>query len=245
MNHINILYIINYIFTILAFSVGCYLVMQFIFNKKKTRVLLFGLSGNPPTGDSGHRGIIKYICNYKLFDEIWILPVYAHTFNSKKNLLPFETRMELCRLNFEELETCRVLTIERDLFFHHVQITGKENPVGTIELLKYLRAIYNSIEFTFCLGADTFNDLLVGKWNDNDEIISTTNLLVINRTGYNIRQDILANKMFCGIRFLLAPNVDQVSSTAIKSSLLSDQTYAKEKLYEPVYNYIKTKNLYC
>lgn len=92
------------------------------------------------------------------------------------------------------VKTCKVLPIEKDLFFHHMEITGKENPVGTIELLKYLKSINNSIEFTFCLGADTFNDLLAGKWNDNDEIISQTNLLVINRVGYNISQAILVNK---------------------------------------------------
>ena len=222
--------------------------MVFVYRKKpsaKSKILLFGLSGNPPTGDSGHRGIVSQIVRLKLFDEIWILPVYAHTFNSKKNLLPFETRMKLCELNFQDLETCQVLPIERDLFFHQVKITGKENPVGTIELLKYLKEINKSVEFTFCLGADTFNDLLAGKWNDNDEIISQTNLLVINREGYVINKDILENKNPKNTKILLVPNTDQVSSTAIKSSLLSNQVYAKEKLHGLVYDYIKANNLYC
>ena len=88
----------------------------------KKKVLLFGLSGNPPTGDSGHRGIVKAIKNLHSYDEIWILPVYEHTFNSKKNLLPFEIRMRLCELNFKDLTNCKVLSIEKDLFLHHLKI---------------------------------------------------------------------------------------------------------------------------
>jgi len=210
----------------------------------KKKVLLFGLSGNPPTGDSGHRGIIKAIINLHSYDEIWILPVYEHTYNSKKNLLPFDTRIRLCELNFKDLSICKVFPIEKDLFFHHLKISDEEKPIGTIDLLKYLNNNYKKIDFTFCLGSDAFNDLLLGKWNDNDQLIKTTNLLVINRQGYDINNKILKTKNTKSIRILNINNLDEVSSTLIKESLKSNNEYAMEKLDPLVYYYIKRNHLY-
>jgi nicotinate (nicotinamide) nucleotide adenylyltransferase len=219
-------------------------VKSYIFGLKNKKVLLFGLSGNPPTGESGHRGIIRYIEKSKLYDEIWILPVYEHTYNSKKNLLSYETRIELCRLNFNDFRSCKVLRIEEDLFEYYKKISNKEEAIGTIKLLKYLNIKNKNIDFTFCLGCDTFNDLLLGKWFDNDEIIKTTNLLVINRKGYEIKEDILKRKSSKNIIILTIPYIDEVSSTKIKESLDGDNDYAKEKLFCLVYNYILEYDLY-
>ena len=110
-------YLLRMLWCITTFLIFKVILYIYQLKNKKKRVLLFGLSGNPPTGESGHRGIIQEIEQLNIFDEIWILPVYQHTFNSKKNLLPFETRMELCRLNFQDFKTCKVLPIEKDLFF--------------------------------------------------------------------------------------------------------------------------------
>lgn len=74
----------------------------------RKHIVLYGLSANPPTGNGGHRGIVQYLVknsdeeNTK-FNEIWILPVYKHAFDSKSNLLDYDHRMEICRLNFEDL----------------------------------------------------------------------------------------------------------------------------------------------
>ncbi len=220
------------------------LAFKYLYPRKKSQVLLFGLSGNPPTGDTGHRGIVKQIAKQKLFDEIWILPVYSHTFSSKKNLLPFKTRMDMSILNFQDLPNCKVLPIEQNAFEYYNKLTGKAEPVGTIDLLNYLRPLNNSIEYTFCLGTDTFNDLLAGKWEDNGEIIRTTNLLVINRQGYSIEKSSLSDKKANNIKFITLPYTDYVSSTQIKESLIHDKTFAKDKLYGPVFEYICNNNLY-
>lgn len=233
------IFIIAIIFEII--SIVKYLLVDRYIKKK---VILLGLSGNPPTGDSGHRGIVRAIEKLYSYDEIWILPVYQHTFNSKRNLLPFEIRMRLCELNFGDFKNCKVLPIERDLFLYHKNISGEEKPIGTIDLLKYLNNQYNKFDFTFCLGGDTFNDLISGKWNDDDELIKTTNLLVINRQGYEINNEILQKKNTKSLRILTINTLDEVSSTLIKKSLNDDNEYAMEKLYPLVYYYIKRNNLY-
>ena len=47
----------------------------------RKQVCLFGLSGDPPTGDCGHRGIATHLANMEEFDEVRILPVYSHFFD--------------------------------------------------------------------------------------------------------------------------------------------------------------------
>lgn len=43
-------------------------------------VCLFGLSADPPTGQQGHLGIVQALQQLNEWDEIWVLPVYRHTY---------------------------------------------------------------------------------------------------------------------------------------------------------------------
>jgi nicotinic acid mononucleotide adenylyltransferase len=47
---------------------------------RRKQVCLFGLSGDPPTGESGHVGIVKALSQLDDFDEVRVLPVYRHNF---------------------------------------------------------------------------------------------------------------------------------------------------------------------
>jgi nicotinic acid mononucleotide adenylyltransferase len=68
--------------------------------KPGTRVVLYGLSANPPTGDGGHGSIVQHLA--ELFDEVWILPVYRHVYSAKQNLAPYEHRERMCDLAFTD-----------------------------------------------------------------------------------------------------------------------------------------------
>ena len=56
-----------------------------------TRVCVYGLSANPPTGEGGHATIVAHL--RRMFDEVWVLPVYRHAFESKSNLAPYDHRV--------------------------------------------------------------------------------------------------------------------------------------------------------
>ncbi|MFO0727049.1 MAG: hypothetical protein U1E65_24930 [Myxococcota bacterium] len=88
--------------------------------EKTKTVLLFGTSGNPPTGREGHAGIVEWGAKtlrvdmpddkepknareQVAMDEVWVLPVYKHAFASKSNLLPFEHRFSMAKIGFENL----------------------------------------------------------------------------------------------------------------------------------------------
>lgn len=54
--------------------------------ERRRSVCLFGLSADPVTGNEGHVGIVKALQQHDEWDEIWVLPVYRHTF-SVRNLI--------------------------------------------------------------------------------------------------------------------------------------------------------------
>jgi|Laugresbdmm110sn_1035088.scaffolds.fasta_scaffold121359_1 nicotinic acid mononucleotide adenylyltransferase len=92
-------------------------------------VALFGLSANPPTNTSGHAGIVRHIAT--LVDEarwlcvaceravltvaqLWVLPVFQHSFSSKRDLAPFDDRLAMCQLGLASAApNVRVLDVER------------------------------------------------------------------------------------------------------------------------------------
>jgi len=85
-----------------------------------TRVCVYGLSANPPTGEGGHATIVAHL--RRMFDEVWVLPVYRHAFDSKSNLAPYDHRVRMCELAFglgdmteqqRRTEKVKVLDVER------------------------------------------------------------------------------------------------------------------------------------
>ena len=46
----------------------------------RRKICLFGLSADPPTGRTGHVGIAQALQEQNEWNEVWILPVFRHTF---------------------------------------------------------------------------------------------------------------------------------------------------------------------
>jgi len=64
------------------------------------KILLYGISGNPPHGRRGHLGVIEKVIDTLSFDEVWILPVYIHIYQKQSWLESYEDRLRMCELNF-------------------------------------------------------------------------------------------------------------------------------------------------
>lgn len=54
---------------------------------RRRSVCLFGLSADPPTGIQGHVGIVQALQQQGEWDEVWVLPVYRHTFSVRAAVL--------------------------------------------------------------------------------------------------------------------------------------------------------------
>ena len=52
--------------------------------ERRRSVCLFGLSADPPTGMEGHLGIVRALQQQGEWDEVWVLPVYRHTFSVRR-----------------------------------------------------------------------------------------------------------------------------------------------------------------
>lgn len=143
------------------------------FDTANTKVAIFGISANPPTGNNGHLGVVKYLLQSHIFREIWVLPVYEHIYSEKSSLAPFDDRLEMCRLSMESSSTpqctVRVLPVEKFACEHYRTIHGDRFRVGTIDVLDFIRSQYlKHAELHLVLGTDTFNDLSNKKWKDSD-----------------------------------------------------------------------------
>uniref|UniRef100_A0A7S1U456 Cytidyltransferase-like domain-containing protein n=1 Tax=Phaeomonas parva TaxID=124430 RepID=A0A7S1U456_9STRA len=150
------------------------------------RVLLFGLSANPPT--AAHAGMVAELVTKSDFDAIWVLPVYVHMLDSKRNKLEkFEHRVAMCRMAFEHLGSAScpvgVKEIERIVVERRLKQRGGSGVarVGTADVLDHLSAAYPGTDFSFVMGADTYRDLRAGVWRRSDELLRRLNFVVFPR----------------------------------------------------------------
>lgn len=137
---------------------------------------IFGLSANPPTGLGGHAGIVRHLVREKIFDEIWILPVYRHSYAAKSSLEKFEHRVQMCIMNFEPESTAHTIvtvkSIERDVYLDLVlqqESAAGSIRMGTIDVIKWVRRrVPLDCKLSLILGSDTYRDLSEGRWKQAD-----------------------------------------------------------------------------
>lgn len=200
--------------------------------RQKKSVALFGLSANPVTDRGGHGDIVKALLTRTVndndassprpvYDEVWVVPVYRHAFESKNNAMlqrssssssssaeeektrsskvpNFQQRCEMCEKQFltpgdegSSSGRVKVKRIELEATDWKRKVTGdaRATIIGTYELLEYLKRNdkkekdieSRNIEYTFVMGRDAFDDLITGKWIRGDEILKTTNIVVVPR----------------------------------------------------------------
>lgn len=179
---------------------------------KKKIVMLFGLSGNPPTGRGGHGGIVRWgATDLRVdlpddahperarenvpIDEVWALPVYRHAFASKSDLPPFDVRFELCQAGLEHMPGLEGRVLVKDtervvVEAAHAKAKAEGLPpesvrVGTIHVIRHLMAdpANKDLQFVLALGGDTYRDLMNGKWIEGDTLQQLLPIVVVSRKG--------------------------------------------------------------
>ncbi|TYZ59865.1 hypothetical protein PybrP1_005807 [[Pythium] brassicae (nom. inval.)] len=232
-------------------------------SRRLRQVLLYGTSANPPTGLQGHMGAVAYCRQF--VDEVWLLPVYQHIYSSKRALAPFHHRVRMCELAASVLPASgarvEVKESERELFEHLAAATGRpeELRVGSIDLIKFLLERNPDTAFTMLLGADTYADLLAGKWKRGEELQHLVQFLVMDRQGVDspwheheqqqqqhqsdetaVERD---QREAPSVRFITVPGLSDVSSTRVRAT--SDIETLRELVGEDVAAYIVEHKLYA
>jgi nicotinate (nicotinamide) nucleotide adenylyltransferase len=238
--------------------------------QQRPQICLFGTSANPPTGDGGHRGIVRALSELTegsddqdgqapcFFDEIRILPVYQHNFSSKRHsLASYDHRVELCRLSFQNIPRAVVSDAERRSFHRKITQTMTEQDiqqlyVGTADLLEMLMEEEPHVDFTFCLGTDTFMDLTNWKWRRSKDVLTLLNgrIVVLLRKGMTkhdeLRERIKSVNEADGngnVVLLEIPSLQEISSSSVRSCTNEDELL--ERLATPqVLDYMRKHKLY-
>ena len=200
------------------------------------QVCLFGTSANPPTGEGGHQGIVRGLSRLEHLDEIRVLPVFQHTFSSKRSqLASFEHRMNLCQLAFAEFPKVTVSDAEMRSFQRQMTDTMTETEiaslrVGTADLLEMLMEEEPNVDFSFCLGADTFMDLTAWKWQRSKDVLRLLEgrLIVLVRKGITTTATHLRERVELvnqteyarqNIMLMEIPDLQRVSSSLVRSTV--------------------------
>jgi nicotinate (nicotinamide) nucleotide adenylyltransferase len=190
------------------------------------RVLLFGTSANPPTGMGGHAGIVAWAAARDDVDEVWVLPVYRHAFEEKRDMPSFEDRMAMAKIAFEPLaRNVKVVDAEKQV----ADRIGSDRLIGTIDVVRRLITEHPDVEFGLLLGADTHRDLMAGKWKESDALRRLVRVVSVPRKGVD--------------ESLPGPLFDDVSSTECRAT--DDPEELARRVQPDVLEYIRAHRLYA
>lgn len=138
---------------------------------KNLKIALFGGSFDPP--HKGHRAVLQKILSEKIFDEIWVIPVFDHPFGKKMS--PYKKRLALLKSLVSDLASDRIkiLEVEKEI--------GKK-PCTTWDVVQNLKSRFPKHRFTFVAGSDIKQDL--PKWHRYEELKKEIDFHFIKRKGY-------------------------------------------------------------
>jgi nicotinate-nucleotide adenylyltransferase len=153
---------------------------------------ILGGSFDPP--HLGHVLLAAYALASAELDRLLVVPVYQHALH--KHLAPFEQRLRMCELAFQQLKHVEISTLERDLggtsrSLRLVEAVAAQNPGATLRLV---------------VGADIL--LEAHRWQAFDEVRRRAPLLVVGRAGVD-----------CPELDPRAPVLPDISSTDIRTAL--------------------------
>lgn len=129
---------------------------------------LLGGSFNPP--HLAHVMVAAWALAGGEVGEVWVMPTGGHPFG--KQLLPFDERLELCRLAFQCFgERVRIIDVEREPVTHY-----------SIDTLRRLQSLHPGRRWRWIMGSDTLAD--ARQWKQFDELMRQAPPLLVPRAGH-------------------------------------------------------------
>lgn len=176
---------------------------------------------NPP--HLGHLLMAEQAMDFTGIEQVWLLPVYQHSFN--KHLNSLEERLKMTGMLTDDKIKLSILEIDHKL-------SGQ-----TIELIPILKKLYPQHRFVFIIGSDqlaTFH-----KWGEYKKLLKLMPFLVIPRAGFPLQP------LYSGMKVLDHPLLvkTNISSTIIRNRFKKGLTI-DHLVPEKVREYIEKKKLY-
>jgi nicotinate-nucleotide adenylyltransferase len=174
------------------------------------RIGLFFGSFNPP--HIGHTVIASFMREAMEADEVWMVVSPQNPFKTKAGLLDETKRIQLVDLALEGLSNIKSSSVEFSL----------ERPSYTVDTMKHLTATHPEHDFFLIMGSD--NILHIEKWKDYKHLLSTYDIAVYPREGYEL-SEALKDNLPDTVKFIDCPIVE-LSSTRVRKRIKEKKDYA-------------------
>lgn len=203
-------------------------------SKEQIKTGIFGGAFNPP--HNGHINLAKEAISQLNLRRLLIIPTFESPHKTTK-LLPFDTRAELCRIAFEQLDGfgncgCKVEVsdIEREM-------GGKSYTINTI---RELSKRFPGERFYLLIGGDMLFSF--DKWFKYESILKESAVCAVSREDDSFTDMVeFANKM--GRVKVLPTNVVEISSTDIRERISRGEDIS-ELVPRGVAEYIEKNKLF-
>ena len=129
----------------------------------------------------GHLIISNHILNETDLQRIWFVVSPHNPFKNSESLLNEYNRLHLVQKAIEGDERLKATDIEFSL----------PKPSYTVHTLAYLREKYPTYQFSIIMGSDGFQNL--GKWKNAEVIIKEYPIIIYNRPGFEVKNNLGAN----------------------------------------------------
>ena len=193
---------------------------------KQREVLYFG-SFNPV--HRGHIALAEWIVEQGLGDEVVLIVSPQNPHKQSDELAPEFSRYEMCQL------ACEASRYPDRIKVSAVELT-LERPSYTINTLRFLSEQFGSqMEFSVLIGADNLASF--DKWREAEEILSSYNVMVYPRSGYEL------DKFADRVTFLAEAPLHDYAATDVRTALRTGLPVS-DKVIPAVERYIVQNKLY-
>lgn len=200
-----------------------------IIKKNTMKIAILGGSFDPP--HNGHVKIAESVILKLGFDQVWLMPCFAHAFG--KNLADAKDRFSMAAL----LETKTIQVSDYEIRKGGISIS--------YETLTDLIELHPHHSFSWIIGSDQIADF--PKWEGWQYIIQKFGLIIVARDKKENMEkktkDLLQLQTLQGITFLQSDDIPNISSTEIRERVKKEEPIT-DLAPEKVEEYIKNHKLY-
>lgn len=182
------------------------------------RVGIYGGTFDPI--HKGHLHLIRQLLEAGAVDEIMVIPAGEPWMRQRSPMASGEDRLAMAKIAIAELPAqIRAKVSVSDL---EINRTGSSYTIDTVEELQKVRP---GLDWSLIIGSDVRAGL--EKWHRSEELQTLVEVLTIARDGEGLNIDALP-----------------VSATQIRASIQANRKEEAD-LPEPIWTYIKERNLYA
>ena len=177
----------------------------------------------------GHIALAEWIVEQGLGDEVVLIVSPQNPHKQSDELAPEFSRYEMCQL------ACEASRYPDRIKVSAVELT-LERPSYTINTLRFLSEQFGSqMEFSVLIGADNLASF--DKWREAEEILSSYNVMVYPRSGYEL------DKFADRVTFLAEAPLHDYAATDVRTALRTGLSVS-DKVIPAVERYIVQNKLY-